>query len=187
MVIKRVRHYEVSIALLSCGLAFGLAACSDDDDDDNGGFGPPQTEGLPTREAFTGALVDAVNDTDNGGLNTNMWATIVDRSGIVVAVVFSGPGVGDQWLLSRVISAQKASTANGLSLNTLALSTANLWAATQPGGSLYGLQESNPVDHDEAYSGEVSEFGTDCDPDGGQTHRWRERVRRRTGPLQFGW
>ena len=50
-------------------------------------------------------------------------------------------------------------TANSLSLTTgaggvvpgLALSTANLWAATQPGGSLFGLQFSNPVDAAVAY------------------------------------
>src|SRR5918994_2615931 len=157
------RWPRLSTTLLSCGLALSLAACGDDDEDNGGGFGPPQTEGLPTAEALQDALQAAVAE-DNGGLGLNMWATRVDRSGIVVAVVFSGPGVGDQWLLSRVISAQKATTANGLSLTGLALSTANLWAPTQPGGSLYGLQESNPVDHDVAYSGDVATFGTTNDP-----------------------
>jgi uncharacterized protein GlcG (DUF336 family) len=104
-----------------------------------------------------------VNAQNNGGLGLNMWATVVDRSGIVVAVAFSGTGFDDQWLLSRVISAQKANTANGLSLDGLALSTANLWAPTQPGGSLFGLQESNPVDPS-AYEGDASTFGTTGDP-----------------------
>jgi hypothetical protein len=62
-----------------------------------------------------------------------------------------------------VISAQKANTANGLSLDNLALSTANLWAPTQPGGSLFGLQESNPVDP-AAYEGDADAFGTEDDP-----------------------
>ena len=52
-----------------------------------------------------------------------------------------------------MISAQKADTANAFSLRTLALSTANLFTAVQPGGSLFGLQESNPVDTDAAYGG----------------------------------
>ena len=162
MLIDWARWRPRALALLSCGLMLGVAACDDDEEDGGGGFGPPQTEGLPSDEALRDALVAAVAQ-DNGGLGLNMWATVVDRSGIVVSVVFSGPGVGDQWLLSRVISAQKANTANGLSLNNLALSTANLWAPTQPGGSLFGLQESNPVDP-AAYEGDVATFGTADDP-----------------------
>ena len=165
----KARRRAVGVAVLSVGLVIGLAGCGDDDDDgDDGNFGPAQTEGLPTREALLAALEGAQDDFTgpdaNGGLNTEMWATLVDRSGIVVAVVFSGPGVGDQWLLSRVISAQKANTANGLSLNGLALSTANLYAATQPGGSLFGLQESNPVNPELAYAGDINTFGTMDDP-----------------------
>jgi len=169
MFTRGARRRAVGVAVLSVGLVIGLAGCGDDDDDgDDGNFGPAQTEGLPTREALLAALEGAQDDFTgpdaNGGLNTEMWATVVDRSGIVVAVVYSGPGVGDQWLLSRVISAQKANTANGLSLNGLALSTANLYAATQPGGSLFGLQESNPVNPELAYAGDINSFGTADDP-----------------------
>ena len=64
---------------------------------------------------------------------------------------FTGNDRGDQWPGSRVISAQKANTANAFSLPALALSTANLYSATQPGGSLFGLQHSNPVDTGVAY------------------------------------
>jgi uncharacterized protein GlcG (DUF336 family) len=89
------------------------------------------------------------------GLPLRQWGTIVDRDGVVCAVVTSGgPGGTDlnaQWLGSRVISAQKASTANAFSVTGLALSTANLYAATQPGQSLYGLQFSNPVSTAAAY------------------------------------
>ena len=63
----------------------------------------------------------------------------------------------------RVISAQKANTANAFSLPGLAISTANLFSATQPGGSLFGLQFSNPVDPDAAYCGKTSDYGTDKD------------------------
>ena len=99
----------------------------------------------------------------NGGLGFNMWATILDRNGLVVDVVFSGDRRGDQWPGSRVISAQKANTANAFSLKDFALSTANLYAAVQPGGSLFGLQESNPVDPAVAYGGSASSFGTNHD------------------------
>jgi uncharacterized protein GlcG (DUF336 family) len=100
----------------------------------------------------------------NGGLGFEMWATILDRNGRVVDVVFSGERRGDQWPGSRVISAQKANTGNAFSLEGFALSTANLFAAVQPGGSLFGLQESNPVDPRVAYAGPASAFGTAHDP-----------------------
>jgi len=93
-----------------------------------------------------------------------MWATVVNRDGEVCAVVFTGTNRGDQWPGSRVISAQKANTANAFSLPGLALSTANLYSAVQPGGSLFGLQESNPVDTDVAYKGPSSNYGQSNDP-----------------------
>jgi len=105
-----------------------------------------------------------------------MWATIVDRDGTVCAVAFSGTDSHSQWLGSRVISAQKANTANAFSLDAgsagggsgqssgLALSTANLYSAVQPGGSLYGLQASNPVDPSVAYKGQAVNFGASNDP-----------------------
>jgi hypothetical protein len=93
-----------------------------------------------------------------------MWATIVDRDGTVCAVTFSGKDRGDQFPGSRVISAQKANTANALSLNGFALSTANLFSATQPGGSLFGLQESNLMNPAVAYAGDAETYGTESDP-----------------------
>ena len=76
--------------------------------------------------------------------------------------------LGDQWLGSRVISAQKANTGvlfnlpGGVGGTVDALSTANLWAATQPGGSLWGLQFSNPVDPRVAYGdNDASQDGAD--------------------------
>lgn len=118
---------------------------------------------LPSYENVKAALVQARTQ-NNGGFNLDMWATLVDRSGVVCAVVYTGANTGDQWLGSRVISAQKANTAVAFSLPGLALSTANLYAAVQPGGSLFGLQESNPVRADIAYSGDFKNFGTKKDP-----------------------
>lgn len=128
---------------------------------------------LPTFSQLKAALVQATND-ETSGLNMNMWGTIVDRDGIVCAVAFTGVNRGGQWPGSRVISAQKANTANSFSLDqsavsggngvALALSTANLFSAVQPGGSLFGLQESNPVDTSAAYAGPSANFGTSTDP-----------------------
>jgi uncharacterized protein GlcG (DUF336 family) len=130
---------------------------------------------LPDFATLKSALVAAVAD-ETSGLNNQMWATLVDRDGIVCAVAFSGNNRGAQWLGSRVISAQKANTGNAFSLDAssasngsgqssgLALSTANLFSAVQPGGSLYGLQHSNPVDPFVAYDGRAAAFGTSRDP-----------------------
>jgi uncharacterized protein GlcG (DUF336 family) len=93
-----------------------------------------------------------------------MWGTIVNRDGVVCAVAFTGDHRGDQWPGSRVISAQKANTANAFSLPKLALSTANLFTAVQPGGSLFGLQASNPVNTDVAYGGNPANSGRANDP-----------------------
>lgn len=119
--------------------------------------------GLPSHTALKSALTAARNQT-NGGFNLDMWATVVNRDGIVCAVAFTGADRGAQWPGSRIISAQKANTANAFSLPSLALSTANLYSAVQPGGSLYGLQHSNPVDTEVAYRGPAARFGQPNDP-----------------------
>jgi uncharacterized protein GlcG (DUF336 family) len=133
-------------------------------------------QGLPSHAALKAALV-AATQAETSGLNNHMWATVVNRDGVVCAVVFSGTNRGAQWPGSRVISAQKANTANAFSLDAtsssngsgqakgLSLSTANLYSAVQPGGSLYGLQHSNPVDTEAAYeAGGATAFGTTGDP-----------------------
>ena len=124
---------------------------------------PVGDSALPTHAELQAALTMARNQM-NGGFNLDMWATVVDRDGIVKAVAFTGMDRGDQWPGSRVISAQKANTANAFSLPGLALSTANLFTAVQPGGSLFGLQESNPVDVRIAYGGRATQFGQPNDP-----------------------
>ena len=118
---------------------------------------------LPGHGSLLTALTSARNGT-NGGFNLDMWGTVVNRDGIVCAVAFTGADRGSQWPGSRVISAQKANTANAFSLPGLALSTADLYSAVQPGGSLYGLQHSNPVDTEVAYGGEAADFGQSDDP-----------------------
>jgi uncharacterized protein GlcG (DUF336 family) len=155
--------------------AVGLFTCGAWGDD---GAGPNACKNLPGHAALKAALA-AATATETSGLNNHMWGTIVDRDGVVCAVAFTGVNRGAQWPGSRVISAQKANTANAFSLdsssadagsgqaNGLALSTANLYSAVQPGGSLYGLQHSNPVDT-VAYKGPALKFGTAQDPMVGQ-------------------
>lgn len=128
--------------------------------------------GLPSQAQLAAALTTA-NGFVTLTLNNEMWGTIVAADGTVCAVAYTGAdNLQSQWLASRGISAQKANTANSLSLGQndggtnagLALSTANLWAAVQPGGSLFGLQHSNPVDVSVAYRGNSKKFGTANDP-----------------------
>jgi uncharacterized protein GlcG (DUF336 family) len=102
-----------------------------------------------------------------GGYGLNMWATFVDETGKVCSVVTNGVtgalAGNSEWLGSRVISAQKANTANAFSLDGYAISTANLYSAVAS-GSLAGLQFSNPVDSSTAYLGNPNAYGTDKDP-----------------------
>ena len=113
---------------------------------------------------LTSALEQALTQS-NGGLDFAMWATLVDRSGVVCQITkANGLSGDDPWPGSRVISAQKASTANAFSNRQLALSTANLYAPVRDGASLFGLQASNPVDTEVAYRGGAGAFGTSNDP-----------------------
>ena len=123
----------------------------------------PGCDQLPGHAALKAALA-AARAANNGGFNLDMWGSIVNRDGIVCTIAFTGADCGSQWPGSRVISAQKANTANAFSLPALALSSANLWAPTQPGGSLFGLQDSNPVDTGTAYKGPSGKYGSAQDP-----------------------
>src|SRR5579863_10224002 len=105
----------------------------------------PQSCGISTAtvQAVQSKLAPLVLMPDhNGGLFSPnlMWSAVVDRHGILCSVIVTG----DAWPGSRAIAIAKAETANDFSNQKLALSTANLYAPTQPGGSLYGLNNSNP-------------------------------------------
>lgn len=146
---------NIVLALLTAGMSLGAvqaqAACKD-------------ISYAQLQSAANNALASA----STGGLGLNMWATFVDETGKVCAVVNTGVkgalAGNSQWLGSRVISAQKANTGNAFSLDGLAISSGALFAAVQPGGSLYGLQESNPVNADEAYKGNPGNYGKLKDP-----------------------
>jgi uncharacterized protein GlcG (DUF336 family) len=178
MISKLHMTKAATIVLALAFTAIGVRADKpggDNNNQDENGSAPGTCAGLPGYGALKAALA-AATATETSGLNNQMWATIVDRDGVVCAVAFTGFNRGAQWPGSRVISAQKANTANAFSLDStsnsggsgqptgLALSTANLYAAVQPGGSLFGLQLSNPVDTDVAYRGSPSQYGTASDP-----------------------
>jgi uncharacterized protein GlcG (DUF336 family) len=143
-------------AIIGCLFAGAPTARADDDRSS-------ACRELPSHAALR-AQLELARGQASGGFNLDMWGTVVNRDGIVCAVAFTGRARGDQWPGSRVISAQKANTANAFSLHDLALSTANLFTATQPGGSLFGLQESNPVDTGVAYGGNPANYGQSNDP-----------------------
>lgn len=120
-----------------------------------------------SREDLTNALRTSVKPSggpSNGGFDNNEWAAVVARDGTVCAVTFSGGKPEDQWLGSRAIAAEKAFTANAMSLKRFALSTANLYAGALPGGFLYGIQASAPPSPQPVYGGKASQIGTDGDP-----------------------
>lgn len=135
------------------------------------GAAPVFAQFCPVSHADLEAELSAVapDAATNGGLDNNMWATVVNRDGVICNVARTEE-LNGQWPLSRIISAQKAHTAWSLSLDAGtggtvdALSTANLWAATQPGGSLWELTQSNPVNAAVAYAGNPANFGATNDP-----------------------
>jgi uncharacterized protein GlcG (DUF336 family) len=115
------------------------------------------------REALR-ASIKRCGGPSNGGLDNHMWAAVVDRGGIVRAVCYSGESLGDQWPGSRAIAIAKANTANAFSLPDFAFSTANLYSGAQPGGFLYGILQTNPVDTASMYGGDSAAFGGADDP-----------------------
>lgn len=122
--------------------------------------------GLPDHGRLRSVLQSVVKEggSKNTGMGNQEWAAIVNRDGIVCAVVFSGNQRGDQWPGSRLIAAEKANTANALSSRDYALSTANLYAAAQPGQSLYSLTTSAGANQQAAFAGPPTAFGQPDDP-----------------------
>jgi len=131
-------------------------------------------KGCPVTYEQLQAALTAAQAQDNGQFKLDMWATAVTKDGKVCAVAKTGANLNDQWLMSRVISAQKSYTAMSLSNNkgssgsaagqSVGFTSAGLYSLSIPGGSLYGLQHSNPIDTKFAYAGSSSKFGTSSDP-----------------------
>ncbi|QSA96941.1 heme-binding protein [Methylococcus sp. EFPC2] len=151
----------ISLFISTLALAFGAQTVSAD------AGGATNNTGI-SRDQLVAAVNQATTDDLDGGYPLKFWVTLVDNTGKVIEVVTNGAtgenASNSEWLGSRVISAQKANTANAFSLNGYVISTANLYKATQPGGSLFGLQHSNPVDASTAYAGNPKKYGTAEDP-----------------------
>jgi uncharacterized protein GlcG (DUF336 family) len=122
--------------------------------------------GLPDNQKLKTALSSVVKQGKeaNSGLGNQEWAAVVNRDGIVCAVVFSGPDRFAEWPGSRLIAAEKANTANALSGPNFAFSTANLFTPAQPGQSLYSLVGSAPPNPQAAFAGSPDDFGKPNDP-----------------------
>ena len=125
---------------------------------------PADCSHVPDHSKLKAALSSAVKEGKgkNGGLGNQEWGTVVNRDGIVCAVVFTGPNRGAEWPGSRLISAEKANTANAFSTDNFALASGNVFAAAQPGNSLYSIVTGpNP---NTAFAGSPDKFGQPDDP-----------------------
>jgi uncharacterized protein GlcG (DUF336 family) len=124
---------------------------------------------LPGHAALSAAIKAAVDGGGNGGIANDVWIALVNRDGVVCQVTFSGVHRGAQWSAGRVLAAEKASTAVAFSLprgsggiDGLALSTANLYAASQPGGMLFGLESTERAS--DTFAGRPVTYGLPADP-----------------------
>jgi len=119
---------------------------------------------VPEYNKLKTALISAVKEGKgaNGGLGNQEWGAVVNRDGIVCAVVFTGPNRGAEWPGSRLIAAEKATTANAFSTDNFALSSGNIYSAAQPGSSLYGIVTG--PDPNSAFAGDPQKFGQPDDP-----------------------
>lgn len=145
---------------LACAALYGVATMAS--------AGSAEAADCPVTHADLKAALTKADDQDSTGLNNHFWAVVVDRTGAVCAVAYSGDGVDSQWLLSRQIAAAKAFTANGLSLDGAPISTAQLypWVQGSPSGGnpLFGLAAGNPLDGALVYDGNFAKFGSPEDP-----------------------
>jgi len=134
---------------------------------------------LPDQTELKRMLLSA-RAAENSGRNVQQWATIVDRDGVVCAVAFTGPDRTSQLGLGRISSAMRANTANAFASDATAssngkgnpvgsaLSTANLYTSTQPGGMVAGLPDNFPVNQSAAFAPPSERYGMLLDPMVGQ-------------------
>ncbi|HWE52183.1 MAG TPA: hypothetical protein VG273_20480 [Bryobacteraceae bacterium] len=140
---------------------------------------PNGCTGLPDNAQLRKALI-AARAAESSGLNAQEWATIVNRDGVVCAVAFTGYDATTQMGIGRISSAMRANAGNTFAFDSssssngagfaggLALSTANLYSATQPGGFVGELPNNYPVNQAAVFSKHVELFGTSSDPMIGQ-------------------
>lgn len=121
-----------------------LAAATCFGQGNQGDQGQANCQGLPTA-ADLKAQLTAASDPSAGGLfnGSRMWGAVVNRDGKLCSYATNQSDNSQVWPGSQAIAKAKAYTANAFSLDTLPLSTANLYTFTQPGHSLWSLGQSN--------------------------------------------
>jgi uncharacterized protein GlcG (DUF336 family) len=149
----------VLLCCVACSLSFAALAQKSTDNPN-----PQDCSKVPDYGKLKAALTSAVKEGQgaNGGLGNQEWGTVVNRDGTVCAVVFTGPNRMAEWPGSRVISAEKANTANAFSTSNFALSSGNVYSAAQPGQSLYSIV--TPPNPNTAVAGNPQDFGQQNDP-----------------------
>jgi uncharacterized protein GlcG (DUF336 family) len=105
---------------------------------------------LPSAEDLRKLLKDAPSQGEVGGMASGKfeWAAIVDRSGVVCAVVVSTDDPTAAWPGSQAIALAKAYTANGFSTDAVPMSTARLYTMSLPEHSLWSAANGNPFNPD---------------------------------------
>src|SRR3989442_15811452 len=148
---ENMKFRRLLIAVTMCISAISMFAA-----DDTTPPTPPQPDcsALPTASQLKGYMTSSATQSDSviggtvGGLfaGTRMWGAVVNRDGVLCAVVASQNDPTQVWPGSQAIAKAKAYTANAFSVDTLPLSTARLYTFTQPGPSLASLGQSNLFD-----------------------------------------
>ena len=102
---------------------------------------------LPNADDLKRFLHAAPDSGEAGGLfhGRAEWLAVVNRRGQLCTVIQPSDSAGGYWPASRTIAMAKAYTANGFSTDTLAFSTARLYTLTQPGHSLWGVAQPEPL------------------------------------------
>jgi hypothetical protein len=85
-------------ACLAIGVTLSLAAVAAVAADED-----QACAGMPSHHQLRTAL-ESARAQSNGGFNLDMWATVVNRDGVVCEIAFTGSNRGSQWPGSRVIS-----------------------------------------------------------------------------------
>lgn len=117
---------------------------------------------MPAHAAFKSALL-AARDQDIGG-SGQVWGVLVNRTGMVCAVAYTGNTLSEQPLEARLRAAALASTANAFSVDALFLSSANLYGPQQTGW-LNATGFELPVDATRGYASRPGQVpGSPADP-----------------------
>ena len=146
-----MRNHRFTPAALAVVAVVALAGCqprNGDTDRPAGERTGQGCDGLPAAETLREHLqAAAIKHGDAGGLNSGrfMWAAVVNRNGELCAVETSTDDRAAVWPGSRAIAIAKAFTANAFSSDTTPLSTARLYTLSQPGQSLWGAANGNPI------------------------------------------